>query len=250
MKQLPGPNDNVLVYRSDLGWFWRLIGWGMLGMGLLAAIGSMLPPAPQPASPSAPTQPAASPPPATAQPEVAAGLEPVIAATADNASRLPAEGTSTVPEGPAGPAVGTPAEPEGAPVMAIVLIFALAGWALYRKRIMIDRAAGTITIRRGVGILGWTRYYDISAYESIRVDRRETKAQKSGPKVRYSVILSGPRGSLTLHEFVLDRLFDSSSEAARLQGTVAAFCGYNHGPAAPATQMEELERLERESTGS
>ncbi len=103
------------------------------------------------------------------------------------------------------------------------ILFALAGWGLYRRWVIVDRRADLIRIRCGVGPLSWVRQDRISRYTHVAVHRYENRTRNR--RVFYRIVMSGGRRSLVLATLDRDPLFDSPREANSFVRTVAAFCG-------------------------
>jgi hypothetical protein len=105
------------------------------------------------------------------------------------------------------------------------VMLALASRFLYRTRLTFDRSARQITIRRGVGPLGWTVRWPMGEYDWVSLDRVVVRSD-GGDRVAHTVAANGPGGTLTLHVFRNDVLFDSDETVRAFAEEVAAFCGY------------------------
>lgn len=185
MKVIPTDDPQRLVFRDDWGRFWRGLGWVLLPIPLLLACGNIV--SFFPASQSTPA--------ASAQPATVPSTQTVAS------------------------------DDPGRNVVLTVMCFGIVGWCFYRKWIIADRAAGTITVRRTVGPLRWTTRCRIDEFTHLQVRRREYSS-KSGPRVAHTVTAHGPGAAFDLHTFDRDRFFEDRLSPSSFAHTLAGFCGY------------------------
>jgi len=122
------------------------------------------------------------------------------------------------------------------PVLVIV-VFALAGWCLYRRWIVIDRREGTVTIRRGVGLLSLTGRRRIDEFDHLAIHRL---VDRNNRHIYYRVMACGKGGTLTIGTLDNDHLFDKPGQSVRFSNTVAGFTGWKKAPAPETSTSADL----------